>query len=259
MLKSEVKSSRDIILVVIFSLVILGCNKKILSGSNNKSPFYLEGMATVVDLSMSRMLQGGKYYYFIEKDNKLTYKGNGSETWKYEEKLQPKERKVSFNFETGWQVDNQPIQVDSLVIAKYLLKNTTVGGETYWTYPQLDVITEGNNIILYGQRKDLVLYYYLYYGLYGAEQIPNKVVGINIANQEKETSCTGLDTLIKGNPIESYSKLPESYCNKQLLYMYLCYDKWLQEVAHLGWETAKKRKISPFDNCNCRIGFSIKE
>ena len=41
--------------------------------------------------------------------------------------------------------------------------------------------------------------------------------------------------------------------NELLLKMYWCFKKWIKKIKKIGWSTAKKNNISPFENCSCRL------
>jgi hypothetical protein len=137
-----------------------------------------------------------------------------------------------------------------------------VGGTTSFSYPNLTPIPIGKNSDMYmppNHRIDLILYYYIYYGFYAIEEAPKNTFSINLIDTigNRTIYCSTLDTMLVGNPDKLYPKLPVDPCNDKLHQIHECFKRWIKKVELLGWEKAKEQKLSPFNDCSCRMEFVL--
>ena len=62
---------------------------------------------------------------------------------------------------------------------------------------------------------------------------------------------------LAGNPKKLYPQLPASSYNDMLYQLHQCFMKWIKKIEIVGWQEANKQKLSPFDDCNCRMEFVL--
>lgn len=247
------------IVLIIGILLSVQCNRKNYSPKSKLYPYVLGFVDVIQDVK--RIDAEATNFYFINRGQKLLYRGK-KEAQKHSKIGLIESNKVIFNFKKGWSKNGIKIKVDSLVFCKTLLDYMVVGGSTSWSNPILMSEPVPNSHEVYlppDNRIDLMIYYYIYYRFYGIEQSLKNTnqLAIKDTKVDRTIFCYPQDSILVGNPTILYSKLPKTPCNDKLAEMHQCFLHWIERVERVGWQVAKQKKLSPFDDCSCRIGLVL--
>ncbi|MCP4441850.1 MAG: hypothetical protein GY810_23330 [Aureispira sp.] len=242
------------ILFLLIMVLLIACNRKY-SPSQLKLN-RLSGISMKESLSRSMDWNYNHWHdHYFKKSGKSIYFSTIEQKDSFVA-IHPKQQIYVFNYSKGWQLNGEYLEIDSLYVMKYMLRNMPVGGRTWWSSPYFYGEPAGGDDTYLPplHRRDLIMYYYLYYGFFGAEREFEGVHYIILQDSlNNEYSCSPLDTMFTGDPYKLYEKLPPSKDNEMLFHLHQCYKSWVARIEKVGWNEAQKMGLSPFDNCLCKI------
>ncbi len=273
----KISSKTNLYILIFSSIFLFSCHRERFKKMQvNFIHSIIEKSITDYEYNYDYILKPYKRFY-LKKRNRV-YRGlspydNTKKTKGFflEEKV--KKNAHYFNMYRGWGFRGIPIRFDSLALAKKLLKTIKIGGYTNWSYPEFLLVpspplTSLNRYTIDTishsytnpppNRIDLVTYYYIYYGLFDYWNEEEDIYKLKLVDMFDSSSyscsCSRQDPILQGSDIlDLYDKMPPSKCNVMLRGLYVCYQRWLLKVERVGWAKAKKLKLSPFDDCSCRI------